>query len=70
MAQINSLPNPFVYLKTEGNIVSYWINGCNTGSFTKKDCQYLIRKLCRNQCYDAKTRNILLNELKALKRPY
>ena len=64
------LPNPQVYLRARNGIVAYFINGDTLGMPTKKECEIRIRKLCNAGQFDARTRNILLSQLKALKRPY
>lgn len=64
------LSNPQVYLRAQNGMVAYFINGDGLGATTKKDCEYRIRQLYKAGQYDAQTRNILLGQLKALKRPY
>ena len=64
------ISNPQVYLRANNGLVVYIINGDSLGATTKKDCEYRIRKLCKAALYDAETRNILLAQLRALKRPY
>lgn len=64
------ISNPQVYLRANNGLVVYCINGDSIGATTKKDCEYRIRKLCKAGLYDAETRNILLAQLRALKRPY
>ena len=64
------ISNPQVYLKANNGLVVYFINGDSLGATTKKDCEYRIRQLCKAGLYDTETRNILLAQLKALKRPY
>ena len=64
------ISNPQVYLRANNGLVVYFINGDSIGAKTKKDCEYRIRKLCKAGLYDAETRNILLAQLRALKRPY
>ena len=64
------ISTPQVYLRANNGLVAYFINGDSLGATTNKDCEYRIRKLCKAGLYDAETRNILLAQLKALKRPY
>lgn len=63
--------NPFVYLRgsNDSKLVTYWVNGDNIGAFTKKDCEHRIRTLCNAGHFDSEVRNVLLAELKSLKRP-
>ena len=51
-------------------MVAYFVNGDSLGTPTKKECEIRIRQLCNAGQFDARTRNILIGQLKALKRPY
>lgn len=64
------LPNPQVYLRACNGMVAYFVNGDSLGAPTKKECEIHIRQLCNAGQFDTRTRNILLGQLKALKRPY
>lgn len=63
------LDNPQVYLTSNDGVVLYRINGDKIYSFTKKDCAFRIRQLFRAGYYDKELRDILLQQLKSLKRP-
>ena len=46
----------------------YKIQGDNMSAFTKKDCEYRIRKLYNAGVINKESRDYLLTNLKALKR--
>ena len=64
-----TLSNPQVFGFSSPIGFCYKVNGDNVSATTKKDCAYRIRKLCNDQQITPEIRNILLAQLKELKRP-
>ena len=63
------LSNPQVFGFSSPIGFCYKVNGDNVSATTKKDCAYRIRQLCKGKQITPEMRDILLVQLKALKRP-
>ena len=66
---MTTLSNPQVFGFSSNIGFCYKVNGDNVSSTTKKDCACRIRKLCNDKQITPEIRNILLVQLKELKRP-
>ena len=63
-----TLSNPQVFGFSSNIGFCYKVNGDNITTTTKKDCECRIRLLCNSNKITREMRNILLAQLKALKR--